>query len=408
MAERVLTSGRSTGAAGPAAPARAAPLGPPRRSSASAGCRRSTRRRLLRPLVAAGGLRPRRADRGARAPLASSRARSCGSTIHMVSPRDYRPLAAPCATPAASWWLRAHRRRRARGDGRGARSARARSTAGRSGAQSSTRRLGSRPPGRDPPVGRPAARAAVGDVGAAPRRPLRRRRRLARPARSPPRTPAIEHLVRRYLAAFGPARRARHRRLGRPAPGGGRGGRCERIAPRRFRDEHGGGAPRPARAPIPDAETPRRSGSCPPGTRRCSCTPGAPGSCRSGSGRSSSTRRRPSRCRRSWSTAGSRARGGTGRPGGDEPFAPLPRGRCARSRPRRSAWPPSWPEGRLRRCARAAPGSPPSGRRPAAGRGRGRAPRTAGRGGPRRCAGWRRGRRGTAAGRSRARRPRGG
>ena len=67
--------------------------------------------------------------------------------------------------------------------------------------------------------------------------------------------PALDHLVRRYLGAFGPASRAdiaqwAGMRLGDVAPS------LERMTLRRFRDESGGELLDLSRAPLPDPETP--------------------------------------------------------------------------------------------------------------------------------------------------------
>ena len=66
---------------------------------------------------------------------------------------------------------------------------------------------------------------------------------------------AVEHLVRRYLGAFGPASRAdiaqwAGLRLGDLVPA------LERLSLRRFRDELGGELLDVPRAPLPDPETP--------------------------------------------------------------------------------------------------------------------------------------------------------
>ena len=121
------------------------------------------------------------------------------------------------------------------------------------------------------------ARAAVGDLGAPPRGPLRRRRRLARrrAGRADP-DDAIDHLVRRYLEAFGPASRKDVQSFTglnlttlKPV--------LERVATERYLDEDGGELLDVPGAPLPDAGHARAaSGCCRPGTRRCSCTPAAP------------------------------------------------------------------------------------------------------------------------------------
>lgn len=121
---------------------------------------------------------------------------------------------------------------------------------------------------------------------------------------------AVEHLVRRYLGAFGPAPKEdiadwAGMRLGAIAPA------LERLRLRRFRDEQG--------RELLDSSARRcrrrtrqlRSGSSPPGTRRCSCTPAGAASCPSGTGRASSTSRRRTRSRPSWSTARSPEPGAT-------------------------------------------------------------------------------------------------
>ena len=141
------------------------------------------------------------------------------------------------------------------------------------------------------PVARPRARAAVGDVGAPPRRPLRRPPRtwLGR-RRTVTREAGLELLVRRYLGGFGPAAPRGDRGLGRPAARGvgARAGRAWRCAA--FRAEDGRRAGRPAarcRCRTPTRR--RRCASCRPGTRRCSCTPAARRSCPRSTGRGSST-----------------------------------------------------------------------------------------------------------------------
>ena len=136
-----------------------------------------------------------------------------------------------------------------------------------------------------------------------------RSRRTGSARRPSARTRRLEHLARRYLAAFGPATRddladwagvpvtffdagARtHDGCAASAPT--TAASCSTCPARRF--------------PIPTR--PRRFASCRRGTRRCSSTRGAPASSPSVTGRASSTRRRRNRSGRSSSTAPSRARG---------------------------------------------------------------------------------------------------
>jgi hypothetical protein len=66
-------------------------------------------------------------------------------------------------------------------------------------------------------LGRPGPGAAVGHLGAAPGRPVRPGRDWLGPWRVEP-GEALEHLVRRYLAGFGPASLADLGSLGRPCP----------------------------------------------------------------------------------------------------------------------------------------------------------------------------------------------
>ena len=122
---------------------------------------------------------------------------------------------------------------------------------------------------------------------------------------------ARDHLVRRYLAAFGPASRKDISQWAHLKP------RdlepvLERLSLRRFRDEEGGELLDVPRAPLPDPDTPAPVRFLPTwdavllvhATADRSPAGAVPA-------RSSSTRRTRRRCRRSSSTAPSPARGGT-------------------------------------------------------------------------------------------------
>ena len=148
-------------------------------------------------------------------------------TIHMVSAADYPLLVAGVRAARREWWLRATRRRIEPETMAGA-AARARALLADGPLRRSelVRRLeltsdlwnGGRP------LGRPAAGAALGDMGAALGRPLRRRRRLARPRRGRPggghraSGPPLPGRVRAGV-------RPRYRELGRPAARRRRAGR---------------------------------------------------------------------------------------------------------------------------------------------------------------------------------------
>ena len=92
-------------------------------------------------------------------------------------------------------------------------------------------------------------------MGAPARGPLRRRGRLDRRADDPPADDAIDHLVRRYLEAFGPASRKDVQSFTglnltalKPV--------LERVATERFLDEDGGELLDVAGAPLPRPDTP--------------------------------------------------------------------------------------------------------------------------------------------------------
>ena len=181
------------------------------------------------------------------------------TTIHIVSAQDYPLFAAGVAEPRrASWLVRAAasdghdleaEARRVRDLLRDGPKNRA-ELAGDLDSMTLERRRG---------LHRSGARAAVGNVGAAARRPLRRGRGLARSVGRPRRPTRREHLLRRYLAAFGPTTLADAAELG-----GMPRHRCSR--PRS--SGSGCGASRPPtaaelidlpRAPLPPADTPAPS-----------------------------------------------------------------------------------------------------------------------------------------------------
>ena len=275
VASRVKSKKRHKGGTGGCAHAHAAGAQPraarapaaARARAAAAPARARARRRdpgavravdVRRAVVAARGLRARRADARARAPQrrpgdADARRRSTSSRA-----RDYWPFALASRDARRALWLRrAARRPTARGDGRrGAHGARERSPAAASCARTELEALvGKDRAPRRRAVGRSRPRAAVGDVGAAARRPVRARRGLDRAAAATA-GGAAEHLVRRYLAGFGPASRkdvASFTGLAlRPLDAGARAGSsCAASRARTARSC----STCPAR-PLPDPETP--------------------------------------------------------------------------------------------------------------------------------------------------------
>jgi winged helix DNA-binding protein len=177
------------------------------------------------------------------------------STIHLVSARDYWPLALAVERPRRAWWLKANR------DGLGARQMSA-----------AARRLGSRLAGRtlrraelDDLLGKAQA-AGVGYwlhmVRVPPSGTWERRRAdlygLAEDWLGPPwmaPDDALDHTVRRYLGGFGPAT------LGEIAnwagvPNATVAPALERLRLRRFRSTDGDELVDLPRAPLPDPETP--------------------------------------------------------------------------------------------------------------------------------------------------------
>jgi hypothetical protein len=176
------------------------------------------------------------------------------ATIHVVSRRDYWPFAVAIRAPQRDWWLRVNKPRPKERDlERQAEKLRALMAHGPRRQEELVEVVG-RSWGmvgpwlelvRVPPSGTWDTRRAhvfqtadrwVGseDVGM---------------------DEALDHLVRRYLAAFGPASRGdiaqwAGMRLGDVAPA------LERLALRRFRDEDGGELVDLPRAPLPDPGTP--------------------------------------------------------------------------------------------------------------------------------------------------------
>ena len=175
------------------------------------------------------------------------------ATIHLVSAADYWPFAIAVREARRGWWRRVQAqgltrltwRRRSSGSGPGW------PRPGHAGRARRRRRPAAG--ARHRPVGGPRPGAAVRDLGAAQGRPLRVRRGLAGPARIEP-AAAQEHLVRRYLHGFGPAR---------PADVAGWAGLparetqavLDRLALRRFRDEAGQLLVDVPRGPLPAGDT---------------------------------------------------------------------------------------------------------------------------------------------------------
>ena len=174
------------------------------------------------------------------------------STIHLVSARDYWPLALAVERPRRAWWLKVNR------DGLGARDMSA-----------AARRL------RPQLAGATLRRAAVEQLVGKRRPPgsatgctscaRRRRGRGSAAARTSTRSPrigsapaemdhhdAVEHTVRRYLGGFGPATLAEIANWAGVPPGdaGARAG-APAAAPLRLRGRRGAGRPAPRAAARP-------------------------------------------------------------------------------------------------------------------------------------------------------------
>ena len=159
-----------------------------------------------RAVVAARGLHARRRSRARSSAARSSRRRSCAHTIHLVSRADYWPLALAVRDARRARWRTAMRDAAAPQAMAGAaRTLRGALTTARSPARRSRRCS----------AGRVRAASGCGSTSCASRR--RARGSAAGPTSTrPPRTGsarrrsttgAAEHLVRRYLAGFGPAAR---------------------------------------------------------------------------------------------------------------------------------------------------------------------------------------------------------
>ncbi len=257
------------------------------------------------------------------------------STIHLVSARDYWPLALAIRDARRRWWVRVH-------------SPKARTM---SAAAARVRRaLASGPLRRaeiEELIGKDAARGVglwLELVRVPPSGTWERRRADLYAAADdwlgPPvvsRAHSAAHLVRRYLGGFGPAASAEVASFA-GVPQGDLAGVLERLPLRRFRSEDGEQLLDLARAPLPDPDTPAPCASSPPGTPRSSCTPAEPRSSPRSTARSSSTRGTRRRPPRSWWTAKWPGRGATmGNAFGWSRFGGSPRPPAASSRRRRSA-----------------------------------------------------------------------
>ena len=177
------------------------------------------------------------------------------STIHLVSARDYWPLALAVERPRRVWWLKANR------DGLDARKMSA-----------AARRLRSRLAGRtlrrgeiEQLVGKAQA-AGIGHwlhiVRAPPSGTWERRRAdlyaLAEDWLGPPEVDhddAVDHAVRRYLGGFGPATPAELANWA-GVPNAAVAPALERLRLRRFSSEEGDELVDLPRAPLPDPQTP--------------------------------------------------------------------------------------------------------------------------------------------------------
>ena len=176
------------------------------------------------------------------------------STIHVVSRRDYWPFAVAIRAPQRDWWLRTRKPRPAERElERQAEKLRALMVEGPRRQEELVevvgRSWGMVGPWLDlvrvPPSGTWEKRRA---------HLFQTAERWIGPEDVDPAS-ALDHLVRRYLAAFGPASRGdiaqwAGMRLGDVAPA------LDRLTLRRFRDERGGELLDLPRAALPDPETP--------------------------------------------------------------------------------------------------------------------------------------------------------
>jgi hypothetical protein len=177
------------------------------------------------------------------------------STIHLVSARDYWPLALAVEAPRREWWLKANR------DGLGARDM-------RTAARRLRRRLAGTTVRRtevEELIGRPQA-AGIHQwlhlVRVPPSGTWERRRAdlyaLAEDWLGAPEVDAddaVDRAVRRYLAGFGPATLAEIANWA-GVPVAAVAPALERLKLRRFRAEDGEALVDLPRAPLPDPETP--------------------------------------------------------------------------------------------------------------------------------------------------------
>ena len=175
-------------------------------------------------------------------------------TIHLVSRRDYWPFAVAVRRSRREWWVRV-------------------ASVDPTSMEAAARRLRARL--RDGPLRRAELEAIVGkgmvigiglwvDMVRVPPSGTWERRRADLFASAEqwvgPRTlrseaDAVDHLVRRYLAAFGPASRKDVSDFTRIRPAI-LAASLDRVELRRFRDERGGVLLDVPRAPLPDRETP--------------------------------------------------------------------------------------------------------------------------------------------------------
>jgi hypothetical protein len=178
------------------------------------------------------------------------------STIHLVSAGDYWPFAVAVREPRRAWWVQATRREVSAPEMEAAAERLRAALAG--GATLRRKEI-------DELIGKPAARGAnlwLDLVRAPPSGTWERRRAdlyaLAEDWLEPVAIScedAVEHLTRRYLAAFGPAG-AKDVVSFSGLPAADLAPALDRLAVRRFRSEDGQELLDLPRAPLPDPETP--------------------------------------------------------------------------------------------------------------------------------------------------------